>query len=542
VKDHIFISYSHQDDTYRVELETHLKPYRRNGSITIWSDEQIRPGSEWEPEIDAALRNSRIAVLLVSSDFLNSAFIHENELGPLLKRAQENEVKILWIPIRPSGYEQTPLKNYQALSRTDRPLSGMTKAKRDETWVEICKKIHREVNAIKATPDLPEPVSPSQPAEPEVTPAPIAETMPPERTPLSSGQQSIANATLQVAAERDRENAQLEALRQERRSRATLKELSWTTIRKLFDRLCQQIRDVAPDVERFQGDYEPSLLLQWGTADLEFTPINVDAYRFNQSGWDILNGFHLSVSQIQPQYNWSGNLFLLRRPQDQSFRWYEVAYFESGLIRKTRPAPFGTKNKDEFQNVDEAAAGVVGTWQLAYGPIPIESDHEQSFHDRWMERFAQAAIGELREPQLPLPPPNAPTSHSAAPAVLAIVAATSVLVALSEEREAFLELAAKDPRAAMKNSWEGLAKDILRAGNVEMGRIDPDSPAIGHALQRLHHSTHYAAGLVAELTQLQITARTLFNQSKWAYDPQDAEARQYILRCEQARQKLQQAE
>ena len=109
-----------------------------------------------------------------------------------------------------------------------------------------------------------------------------------------------------------------------------------------------------------------------------------------------------------------------------------------------------------------------------------------------MERFAQAALGKLRESQLPLPPPNAPTSQSAVPAVLAIVGTTSILVALSEEREAFLELAAKEPRTAMKNSWEGLAKDILRAGNIEMGRLDPDSPAIGHALGRLEGNTGYA--------------------------------------------------
>jgi hypothetical protein len=542
VKDQVFISYSHQDGAYRVELEIHLKPYRRNGSFTIWSDEQIRPGSQWESEIDTALTNARIAVLLVSSDFLNSNFIHENELGPLLKMAQENEVKILWIPIRPSGYEQTPLKSYQALSRTDRPLSGMTKAKRDEAWVNICKKIHEEVNAINATPNIPEAVSAPQPVEGDQTPPPVTETVPPEPTSLSSGQQSIANAVRQVAAQRDRQDAQSEGLRQERRSRATLRESSWTTIRTLFDSLYQQIRAVAPDVERFLGDNEPSLLLQWGTADLEFTPINVDTYPFNQSGWDILNGFYLSVSQAEPQYNWSGNLFLLRRPQEQSFGWYEVAYFESPLIRRTRLAPFGARNPEEYQNADLVAARVVGSWQLAYGPIPIEGDHEQLFHDRWMERFAHAALGKLREPQLPLLPPSAPTAHSAAPAALAIVAATSVLVALSEEREAFLELAAKDPRTAMKNSWEGLAKDILRAGNIEMGRLDPDSPAIGHALHRLEGNTRYAGQLLHELADLHLTARKLFNGSNWAYDPQGAEARQYILRCEEARRQLQQSD
>jgi hypothetical protein len=155
-----------------------------------------------------------------------------------------------------------------------------------------------------------------------------------------------------------------------------------------------------------------------------------------------------------------------------------------------------------------------------------------------MERFAQAALGKLREPQLPLPPP----APLAAPGVLKLVTATSVLVALSEEREALLELATTDPRTAMKNSWEGLAKDVLLAGNIGLGRLDPDSPAIGHALQRLHQSTRYAAELVAELTQLQTTARTLFNQSVWAYDPSDEDARQYILRCEEARRQLQQTD
>ena len=93
-----------------------------------------------------------------------------------------------------------------------------------------------------------------------------------------------------------------------------------------------------------------------------------------------------------------------------------------------------------------------------------------------------------------------------------------------------------------QNGWEGLAKDILLAANIELGRLDPDSPAIGHALQRLERSTTYASELGVELTQLQTTARTLFNQSAWAYDPGEADAREYILRCEEARRQLQQTD
>jgi len=80
---------------------------------------------------------------------------------------------------------------------------------------------------------------------------------------------------------------------------------------------------------------------------------------------------------------------------------------------------------------------------------------------------------------------------------------------------------------------------ILLAGSIEMGRLDPDSPAIGHALQRLQGNTNHAGKLLVELTGLQRTARTLFNHSPFAYDPSDADARQYILRREEARRQLQ---
>lgn len=114
-KDEIFISHSHKDKKWLEELEKHLKPYLCNRTITSWSDQQIRPGLQWEAEIEPALTNSGIAVLLVTPDFLNSDFIHEKELGPLLKRADQGGVKILWIPIRSSAYKQTPLKSCQAI-------------------------------------------------------------------------------------------------------------------------------------------------------------------------------------------------------------------------------------------------------------------------------------------------------------------------------------------------------------------------------------------------------------------------------------------
>jgi hypothetical protein len=92
------------------------------------------------------LSKAGVAVLLVSPDFLASDFIHEHELGPLLKEAKAGGVRILWVPLRSSAYKETPLNDLQAVSSPDEPLAQMSKAHRDEAWVEICKEIKRAVN------------------------------------------------------------------------------------------------------------------------------------------------------------------------------------------------------------------------------------------------------------------------------------------------------------------------------------------------------------------------------------------------------------
>ena len=118
-------------------------------------------------EIQSALVNSKVAVLLVSPDFLASDFIHEHELGPLLKEATRGGAKILWVPVRESGYKKTPLKDYQAaVLDPSKPLAAMTPAGRDKAWVKICEEIERAVNpsrelfpksSLKDVPSQPEP-------------------------------------------------------------------------------------------------------------------------------------------------------------------------------------------------------------------------------------------------------------------------------------------------------------------------------------------------------------------------------------------------
>ena len=81
----VFISYSHKDVKFLNSLLEFLKPLTRQGLIQAWSDKQIEPGSQWLKEINRAVANAKVAVMLVSPSFLASDFIHEGELGPVLK-------------------------------------------------------------------------------------------------------------------------------------------------------------------------------------------------------------------------------------------------------------------------------------------------------------------------------------------------------------------------------------------------------------------------------------------------------------------------
>jgi hypothetical protein len=142
-RDRIFISYSHNDEDreYLEKLRKMLKPLIRKQTITVWDDTQIEPGSKWRNEIENALAMAKVAVLMVSSNFLDSDFIVDHELPSLLQAAEKKGLKIIWIYISPCLYQETEIEKYQAAHDISRPLADLKETEQHQVLVEICQKI-----------------------------------------------------------------------------------------------------------------------------------------------------------------------------------------------------------------------------------------------------------------------------------------------------------------------------------------------------------------------------------------------------------------
>lgn len=137
----VFIGYSQKDKRFLVELRTHLAVYIRDGIMDPWDASRIVPGSKQYDEIIQAIQAARVAILLISADFLASDFIATSEVPPLLLAAEQEGMTILCVVVGSCAIEDTRLAQFYPINSSSNPLNTMTPGKRDGIWKQVATQV-----------------------------------------------------------------------------------------------------------------------------------------------------------------------------------------------------------------------------------------------------------------------------------------------------------------------------------------------------------------------------------------------------------------
>jgi len=142
----IYLSYSHKDERFRDELETHLSLLKRQGIIASWHDQNISAGAEWAQEIDTYLNTADIILLLVTANFMASEYCYSIEMMRAMERHKTGEARVIPIILRPVDWKNSPFGQLKALPTDGKPVT--TWPNQDEAFLNIATGIRKAVQSM----------------------------------------------------------------------------------------------------------------------------------------------------------------------------------------------------------------------------------------------------------------------------------------------------------------------------------------------------------------------------------------------------------
>lgn len=144
----IFLSYAHEDEAMKIQLDKNLIMLKRSDKINVWQDRQLLAGMEWDDAIARELASADIILLLISVDFNNSQYIWEKELKIAMERHEKNEARVIPIILRTCEWGDMPYAKLQALPTGAKPISSF--ANTDEAYTDVARGIRMVVDHMIA--------------------------------------------------------------------------------------------------------------------------------------------------------------------------------------------------------------------------------------------------------------------------------------------------------------------------------------------------------------------------------------------------------
>lgn len=136
----IFVSYSRADAKHREAITKFLAPLLRDGTVHVWDDTRIPPGADWRNEIETAMSRASVAVLLVTADFLASAYCTDVELPSFIEAQRNRGLRIVGVLVDDCLWGKLPyLAERQMLPRDERGKLKPVEAfqRRSRAWTQV---------------------------------------------------------------------------------------------------------------------------------------------------------------------------------------------------------------------------------------------------------------------------------------------------------------------------------------------------------------------------------------------------------------------
>ena len=143
----VFISYAHEDDIYRKELEKHLSMLKRNNHIDTWTDREIVAGQNWGNQISNELEEAKVILLLISADFLFSDYCFDIEMKRAIERHNDKQAVVIPIILRHCDWSDTPFSKIQVLPANAKPVKDWHD--QDEAFLSIVDGIKSFLNSLE---------------------------------------------------------------------------------------------------------------------------------------------------------------------------------------------------------------------------------------------------------------------------------------------------------------------------------------------------------------------------------------------------------
>lgn len=146
----IYISASGKDPYWRSKLVAALEPF----NLELLYDTYATPTDEWKPDLGEMREKARIAVLLVSQNFIDSKRILSEELPHLFHLRKNRGLQLIVVVIGQSNWQTIPeLREIQVFPEDGIPLQRGMEARISIQMQALSLKILELANSLGDTPD-----------------------------------------------------------------------------------------------------------------------------------------------------------------------------------------------------------------------------------------------------------------------------------------------------------------------------------------------------------------------------------------------------